>query len=205
MPDTVVIDVGNVLVEWDPRRLYRRLIPDAEERERFLSEVCTLAWNDRQDRGRPLREATAELQQRFPEQAELVSAYYARWPEMLGAEIEGTVAIVDELRSAGVPVYALTNFSAETFPIARERCAVLRRLDGVVVSGEVGMAKPDPEFFHVLVERYGIRPDASVFIDDNPGHVAAASHLGFDGVVFTNPGALRDELVARGLPIRSAA
>lgn len=198
-----MIDVGNVLIEWDPHRLYRRLIPDDEQRCRFLTEVCTLTWNDRQDRGRPLADAVRELQAEFPDYRDLIAAYYDRWPEMLGGEIEGTTAVVDELRTAGVPVYGLTNFSAETFPIARERFPVLDRLDGVVVSGEEGVAKPDAEFFAVLVDRYRIEPERSVFVDDNPGHVQAARRLGFDAVVFTDPGSLRSALVARGLPLRS--
>lgn len=205
MPDTVVFDVGNVLVEWDPRRLYRTLIPDEAERERFLTQVCSPAWNDLQDRGRPLREAAETLQAEFPQHAELIRAYYGQWSQMLGPEIAGTVELVDELRGGGVAVYGLTNFSAETFPIARARCPVLGRLHGVVVSGEVGLAKPDPEFFQVLVERFAVRPAASVFVDDNAGHVAAARRLGFDGIVFTDPARLRDELARRGLPITSRA
>lgn len=202
MQQALVVDVGNVLLEWDPHRLYRRLIPDDEERGRFLTQVCTPTWNDRQDRGRPLADAVKELQAEFPQHHDLIAAYYDRWPEMLGGEIEGTAAIVDELRSAGLPVYGLTNFSAETFPIARERFAVLDRLDGVVVSGEEGRAKPDAEFFAVLVDRYRLVPERAVFVDDNAGHVQAARRLGFDAVVFTDPGSLRSALVARGLPLR---
>src|SRR5437763_6526126 len=122
---------------------------------------------------------------------------------MLGDEISGTARIVDELRTAGVPVYGLTNFSAETFPVARRRFPVLGRLDGVVVSGEEGVAKPDREFFEVLVSRYRLVPSRTVFVDDNTGHVAAAARLGFDAIVFREPAALRTALVARGLPLSS--
>lgn len=202
MPDTLVVDVGNVLLEWDPHRLYRTLIPDDAQRHRFLTEVCSPAWNDRQDRGRPLAEGTRELQARHPEHAALIAAYYERWPEMLGEEIRGTTAIVDELRARGVPVFGLTNFSAETYPVAQARFPVLDRLDGVVVSGAEGVAKPDPEFFGLLTERYGVRPRDAVFVDDNPGHVAAAAGLGFDAVQFTGPDPLRRALRERGLPLR---
>jgi 2-haloacid dehalogenase len=205
VPDALVLDVGNVLIEWDPHRLYRSLIPEDDERARFLSEVCSPAWNDRQDRGRSLLEATRDLQARFPDHGEFIAAYYERWPEMLGDEIAGMSVIVDEVRASGRPVYGLTNFSAETFPIARERFPVLDRLDGVVVSGELGVAKPDREFFAVLCERYDVDPHQSVFVDDNPGHVEAARGIGFDALVFRDAVTLRGQLVERGFPLRSRA
>lgn len=200
-----MLDVGNVLIEWDPHRLYRSLIPDDDERARFLSEVCSPAWNDRQDRGRSLLQATRDLQARFPDHGELIAAYYERWPEMLGDEITGMSVIVGEVQASGRPVYGLTNFSAETFPIARERFPVLDRLDGVVVSGELGVAKPDREFFAVLCERYDVDPHHSVFVDDNPGHVEAARGIGFDALVFRDAVTLRGQLVERGFPLRSRA
>lgn len=197
----VVFDLGGVLIEWDPRRLYRTLIPDEAERERFLAEVCTPQWNHEQDRGRPLAEATALLQAEHPQHAALIAAFYGRWEEMLGGPIAGTVEVLRALKAEGMPLFALTNWSAELFPVARERYDFLRLFDGILVSGEEGLAKPEPEFFRLLVERFGVVPEQTVYVDDVSGHVEAGRRLGFDAVVFTSPEALRRELAARGLPV----
>ncbi len=196
---TVVFDLGGVLIDWNPRHLYRTLIDDDAEMERFLAEVCTAEWNHQQDRGRPVAEATTALQQQHPEQAELIEAYYGRWQEMLGGPIDGTVDLLRALHVDGVPLYALTNWSAETFPVAVERYGFLRLFDGIVVSGEERLAKSEPELFRVLVDRYGVVPERSVYIDDVAGHVEAARHVGFDAIVFTSPDRLRRDLAARGL------
>jgi len=167
--------------------------------EEFLATVCTSAWNDQLDRGRPFAEAVAELVERFPDQAELVTAYHERWPEMLRGSIDGTVAVLDELHGAGVPTYVLSNASAETWPYAVERFPFLGRFDGVLLSGEVGMAKPDPEIFDELCRRFGLRPESTVFIDDRAANVDAARALGFPAHHFEHAAALRAELVALGL------
>ena len=195
----VVFDLGGVLIDWDPRYLYRKLLDDEAAVEEFLATVCTPAWNAEQDRGRPFAEGVAELVERHPVHAAAITAYHERWPEMLGGAAGGTVEVLAELRAAGVPVYALTNWSAETFGIARERFEFLEWFDGVLVSGEERMIKPDPAIFRLLLDRFGLDPGATFYIDDSPANVAAADRLGFDAVRFTSPAQLRRDLEARGL------
>jgi 2-haloacid dehalogenase len=199
-PRAVVLDIGNVVVEWDPRFLYRTLFHgDDEAMERFLSDVAILEWNDHQDRGRPFAEGVRALVEGHPHHAELIEAFHRRWPETLGDVIEGTVAVVAELRRAGVPVYALSNFSAETFPIACQRAPLREWFDGIVVSGEEGVAKPDARIFEIVCERFALEPATTLFVDDSERNVAAAIAFGFDAVPFEDPEQLRRELHARGL------
>jgi 2-haloacid dehalogenase len=195
----VVFDLGGVLIDWDPRHLYRKLLADEAAVEEFLATVCTLEWNAEQDRGRPFAEGVAELVERHLAHADAITAYHERWPEMLGGAIDGTLALLAELRAAGVPVYALSNWSAETFGIARERYEFLDWFDGVVVSGEERMIKPDPALFRLFLDRFGLDPEATVFIDDSEANVTAARQLGLDAVSFTDPTQLRHDLIARGL------
>ena len=141
---SVVWDLGAVVIDWNPRYLYRTLLPDDDAVEAFLGEVCTPAWHHRHDEGRPMAEGVAELIDAFPDRADLIRAYVDRWDDMFAGQIEGSVALIDELAAAGVPQYGLTNWPAEMFPRARARFPVLGRLKGVVVSGEEGVAKPSP-------------------------------------------------------------
>ncbi|WP_241671567.1 HAD family hydrolase [Dankookia rubra] len=197
---TVVFDLGGVLVDWNPRYLYRKLFPDDEAgMERFLAEVCTSEWNLQQDAGRSWAEATAVLKEQHPEQAALIDAFHHRWPEMIAGPIDGTVAILSELRAAGTPLYALTNWSHETFPIALERFEFMSWFRGIVVSGQEKLIKPDPQIYLLLVDRHGLRPDDIVYIDDNARNAAAATALGMHGIHFTGPTALRNELISLGL------
>ncbi len=198
-PTTVIFDLGAVLIDWNPRHLYRSLIDDPDEMERFLAEIATPAWNHEQDRGRTWADAVAELVDRHPAHAELIRAYHERWPEMLGEQIHATVDILAELREAGIALYALTNWSAETWPIAVGRYPFLAWFRGIVVSGEVGAAKPEAAIYEALVDRYGVVPADSVFIDDQPANVEAARHLGFEAIRFTDAGALRNDLRTIGL------
>ena len=200
----VVFDLGGVLIDWDPRYLYRKLLPDEAAVEEFLATVCTPEWNDEQDRGRPFAEGVAELVERHPVHAAAITAYHERWTEMLGGGIAGSVELLAELRKAGVPLYALTNWSAETFGIARERYQFLEWFDGVLVSGEERMSKPDPAIFRLLLDRFGLDPRTAFYVDDSPANVAAAGELGFDAVRFTGPAQLRRNLEVRGLLARSA-
>lgn len=193
-----MFDLGGVLIDWNPRYLYRKLLAE-EEVEDFLGTVCTQAWNERQDAGRTVTEATAELVARFPEKEALVRAYYERWEEMLGGLIAGTVEVVEQLHARGVPLYALSNWSAETFHHARGRYPVLERFRGIVVSGEEKLIKPDPAFFQVLFERHGVAPDGSIFIDDVERNVETARRLGMTGIRFESPDQLRGELERLGV------
>lgn len=196
----VVFDLGGVLVDWNPRYLYRKLFDgDDAGMERFLAEVCGHDWNLAQDAGRPFAEACALLVERHPEQKHLIEAYHRRWPEMLGGPIHGTVDILRELKARATPLYALTNWSAETFSIALELYDFLHWFEGMVVSGREKLVKPDPRIYRLLLERYGIDPAAAIYIDDNPANAAAAATLGLHGIHFTAPDALRDELERLGL------
>ena len=200
----VVFDLGGVLIDWDPRYLFRKLLADEAAVEEFLATVCTPEWNAELDRGRPFAEGVAELVERHPEHAAAIAAYHERWPEMVAGDIPGTVEVLAELRAAGVPLYALTNWSAETFAITRGRFEFLEWFDGLLVSGEERVTKPDPAIFQLLLDRFGLDPTATVFVDDSEANVAAARRLGFDAIRFTGHEELRRELVARRLLPRSA-
>ena len=198
-PTAVVLDLGGVLVDWNPRHLYRRLFADEAAMERFLAEVTTPAWNLEQDRGRPFADGIASLVRDHPDQAELIEAYWRRWPEMLGEPHQDTVEVLAELRGAGVRLLALTNWSAETFPFAAPRYPFLGWFEAVIVSGDVKLVKPDPAIFQLLVERHGLEPSRTVLIDDMIANVRAAEALGFRAISFTGASALRRDLVAMGL------
>ena len=196
----VVFDLGGVLIDWDPRYLYRKLFAgDEDAMEAFLSEVCTVEWNERQDAGRSFADALTELLPRHPDKIELIEAFGRRFDEMITGEIAGSVDILAALKRAGVPRYALSNWSAETFPPQHDRFPFLAWFDGIVISGEEGVIKPDARIFRVLLERYRIAPHEAVFIDDNPANAAAAEALGIHGIHFRSPQLLRRELEALGL------
>jgi 2-haloacid dehalogenase len=193
-PDTIVFDLGNVLIGWDPRNLYRKLIADEAAMEAFLAQVCTHEWNVQQDAGRPIREAEAELIARFPAQADLIRAYYGRFMEMLSGPIAGTVTLLEALHAKGTPLYALTNWSAETFAMARPNFPFLELFRDIVVSGELGIVKPDPAIFRHLLQVVGKPAPACFFIDDNAANIASARKLGFAAHHFAAPPALHRDL-----------
>ena len=192
--DVVVFDLGGVLVDWDPRHLYRKLFDDPAAMERFLADICAPAWNSEQDAGRSWAEGTALLRARHPGHAALIDAYHHRWPEMIAGDIPGTVALLHALHAAGTPLYALTNWSAETFPVAERRFAFLRLFRGVIVSGVERLVKPDPAIYRLLESRFGLLPGRCVYVDDSPANVEAATRLGMHGVRFTTPAGLAAEL-----------
>jgi len=200
-PRIVVFDIGNVLLEWDPRHLYRKIFDDEERMELFLSNVCTVDWNLEQDRGRSWAEAVAERIALHPEWQEEIAAYDTRWLEMVPGAIAGTVAILERLREAGVPTYAITNFSAEKFLVARERFPFLRGFEDVVVSGEVGLVKPDPEIFALFLKRNGLDSGDCLFVDDVAANIATAQAAGFVAHQFTTPEAFAGVLRAHGFPV----
>ena len=197
--DTVVWDLGAVVIDWDPRYLYRRLLSDDAAVEAFLGEVCTPAWHHRHDEGRPVAQGVAELAETHPEHATLIRAYVDRWDEMFAGEIEGSAALIEALDSLRVPQFGLTNWPAEMFPRALARFPSLRVLRGVVVSGEEGVAKPSPEVFHRLLDRFGLDASSCLFVDDAPRNIDAAAALGFAVHRFTTPAAFRARLVEEGL------
>jgi 2-haloacid dehalogenase len=195
----IVFDLGGVLIDWNPRHLYRKLIEDEARMEWFLAEVCHTAWNEEQDRGRSFAAAIEEAAARHPEHRALIAAYFERWEEMMAGPIEGTVRILEELERAGHELHALTNWSAETFPFARDRFAFLDRFESILVSADIGLIKPEPAIFQLLLERIGRAPAECIYIDDNPKNAAAAAALGLDAIAFEDAERLRDGLVRRGL------
>lgn len=202
-PHTVVFDLGNVLVGWDPRALYRKLFAGREaEMEWFLANVCTSEWNLEQDRGRSFAEGVAELIAAHPEQHHAaIRAFHERWQEMLTGEIAGTLQLLEELHAAGTPLYALTNWNQETFEFARARYAFLRLFRGIVVSGEEKLIKPDAAIYRLLCSRYGVAAEGCVFVDDSLKNVEGARAVGMRGVLFVGAEALRGELRGLGFPV----
>jgi len=197
MKPIFVFDVGGVLVNWDPRHLYRKIFSSEKEMEYFLAEVCPPAWNLTLDAGRPFKEACDEKAKEFPQYAAQIEAYRTRWPEMIAGPIEGTESIVRELKEKGYALYALSNFSAETFPLTKKRFDVFNLFDGIVLSGEEKINKPDPEIYRRLLTRYGLKAEECLFIDDNLENIKAAQKLGFQTIHFTAANELRGELTRR--------
>lgn len=196
MIDTIVFDFGGVLIDWNPAYVYKERFNNDDERMNwFLSNVCTSEWNLEQDRGRTLAEGTALLKEQFPGHHEHIEAFYGQWPQMLKGEIPETVQILKELKQK-YKVYGLTNWSAETFPVALERFSFLKLFDGIVVSGDEKMIKPDKQFFQLLLNRYHLTADSCIFIDDNQKNTEAAAELGFHIVHFTSAGDLKERLIA---------
>jgi 2-haloacid dehalogenase len=198
---SVVFDIGGVLIDWNPRHLFRKVFESEEEMEWFLSNICTYEWNVRQDGGKLFSVATAELSAKYPEYSDKIALYYGRWTEMLGGEIKGTVEIFRELKSKGMPLYALSNWSHEAFPAAYERYDFMKDFDGLVVSGYEKLLKPDHAIYRVLMERFAINPAEAVYIDDNKPNAEAAGELGFHAIHFLSPDQLREELRGLGLKV----
>lgn len=200
MINTIIFDLGGVLIDWNPKHLYRKIFNDESEMDNFLNTVCTSDWNEEQDAGRTIQEATETLVRKFPEHEENIKAFYGRWEEMLGGALEGTVEIFRKMKVSGFyKIYALTNWSIETFPIAQQRYDFLNWFDGVVVSGVEKYRKPFPKFYQILLDRYNVKPEEALFIDDNLRNVKAAKELGIDSICFSNADELNDELVKRGI------
>lgn len=180
----IVFDFGGVLIDWNPVYLYANVFADKKEMDFFLENVCRYDWNLLQDAGRPLAVATAEKQAEFPEYHDQIAMYYGRWIEMLGGTFDENVRLIKPLKTK-YNVYGLTNWSAETIPLAMERYGFFAELDGIVVSGEEKTVKPHPELYRILMERYGIRPEESLFIDDSAANIQTARMLGFQTIHFT--------------------
>jgi 2-haloacid dehalogenase len=196
----VLWDVGGVLLDWDPRHLYRKLFgADVEGMEEFLANVCTMAWHAQQDLGRSIDEACAELSKQHPRQASLILAWAERNEEMVKGPVSGSAALLAEVVSTGVPCYALTNMERESFERRISLYEFFQLFDGYFVSGFEGVMKPDPRFFELALERFALTPEGTLFTDDKAENVAAAVAVGVPATVFRDAVSFRHELVARGV------
>jgi 2-haloacid dehalogenase len=193
--DTIIFDLGGVLIDWNPKYVYEHYFDSPEKHQFFFENICTSDWNEEQDAGRSIVEATQELVGKFPAWEIAIRDYYGRWTEMLKAPIPETVEIFRELKQSGrYKIYALTNWQADLFNIALVRYNFLHWFDGRVVSGEEKTRKPFPDFYQILLNRYGVNPSRALFIDDNLRNVKAAEAIGINSFHFTSPQALREYL-----------
>jgi 2-haloacid dehalogenase len=200
----LVFDIGGVLLDWNPRHLYRKLFDDEAEMERFLAEICTLEWHAAHDRGVPYEQSCAELAAAHPEYADFIWAWARRSEEMIAGPVDGTVEVLSTLRANGVPCYALTNMERETYPRRRDRYPFLTWFDGTVVSASEGLVKPDPRIFELLLDRFALNPAETAMIDDSPRNLEAARSVGMQTVRFESPDQLRRWLECAGLPVTPA-
>lgn len=198
---TVVFDVGNVLLRWDPRLVYRELIPEPERLDWFMQNVCTAAWNIEQDRGRSWADAVALLVSQHPEWEREIRAYDERWHESVPGVIADSVAVLGELKGRGDKVYAITNFSREKWAECLIRFPFLQSFDGVVVSAHERLLKPDPAIFELLLNRYDLVAGDCIFVDDSAKNIDGARGVGMQAVHFVEPIDLRSELRERGLTL----
>ncbi|MCE1237546.1 MAG: HAD family phosphatase [Hyphomicrobiales bacterium] len=201
----VVFDIGNVLIRWDPKLLYSRFFPEPAMRDWFLSEICSTSWNLEMDRGLPFAQGVAERVARHPEWAEPIRAWDERWHEMVPGAIDGTVAILESLREAGVPTFSITNFSTEKFAECLARFPFLTGFRDTVVSAHEKLVKPDPAIYRLFVERNDLDPATCLFVDDVPENVLGARSIGMKAVVFTSPSRFAADLVAHGVTAAEVA
>jgi 2-haloacid dehalogenase len=200
----IIFDLGGVLIDWNPRYVYRQIFKTEEEVEWFLLNVTTSDWNEQQDAGYPTHKATEELIAKHPEWETEIKAYYGRWLEMLGEALHDTVEVFRKLKETGkYKLYALTNWSAETFPHAKQRFEFLSWFDGIVVSGEEKLRKPFPEFYKILLDRYKLSAAETLFIDDNLRNVKAAAAIGMETIYFSDPQQFILQLNDLGIDLRS--
>jgi 2-haloacid dehalogenase len=197
--DAVVFDIGNVLLDWNPRHLYRKLFADEERMEWFLANICTPAWNLEQDRGRSFAEAVRELVGRHPEWEREIRAFDERWGETIAGEIEGSSELLSRLKNKGVALYAITNFSREKFAQTLTRFAFMREFEGIVVSAHEGLLKPDAAIYRLFLDRYRREASRCLFIDDSARNVEGARQVGMEGVLFSGAAGLVRDLEAFGI------
>ncbi len=192
---SILFDLGGVLIDWNPRYVFKHYFENVEKMEWFLEKICDSDWNEEQDAGRSLAEATNLKVAEFPEWETEIRAFYGRWEEMLGEAIEGTVDILRTVRdNPNLRLYALTNWSAETFPIAQKRFEFLQWFEGIVMSGEEKTRKPFADIYQIVIDRYGVNPQETVFIDDNLRNCQAAEAIGFNVIHFISPEDTREKL-----------
>jgi 2-haloacid dehalogenase len=199
--DTVVFDIGNVLIPWEPRWLFRKLLPDEAAVERFLDEVDFNVWNAQHDAGQSFEHGIAQQSVAFPHYQHLFKAYFDRWEESIAEPIHGTVTLARKLREAGYRTLALTNFSTETFPRAVRLNPFLNEFEGILVSGEEKLMKPDPAIYRLLCERYSVEPAKAVFIDDSLHNVEGARRIGMHALHFRSVDQLLEDLDALGVKV----
>jgi 2-haloacid dehalogenase len=195
----VIFDFGGVLIEWDPRNLYRRYFDDTQSMEQFLEEINFMEWNALQDKGRPFAKGVADLTAKFPQHADLIRAYHEHWEESIGEPITPVIEILKRVKAAGWPVYGLSNWSMETFPITRKKHRFFDLLDDYLLSGEVKLVKPDPAIFQHMLNKIGRQPGECVFIAANPANVPAAQALGIVAIQYESPKQLERELQQLGI------
>ena len=197
---SIIFDLGGVLIDWNPNYVFDKMFTDEEKKKHFFENICTPDWNEKQDAGRSLNEATEELLVKHPEWKEYIEAYYGRWEEMLGGPIKESVEIFQQLKDSGkYKIYALTNWSAETFPVALKLYDFLHWFDGRVVSGEEKMRKPYAEFYKLILDRFQLDPSKTVFIDDSLRNIKGAEEAGIHTIAFTSPAQLKEDLKKMGL------
>ena len=200
----VVFDLGAVVIDWNPMHLYRKIFAGDEAKARdFLEKVCTPAWNERQDAGRDLREATAERVAMFPQWEREIRAYYGRWIEMIGGPIPGTADLMQDIKASGLHLFALSNWHSETFSRVRHQFKELDLFEHIVLSGEYGCIKPQASFYQIALDCYGIPAENLVFVDDNPRNVEGAAQVGIPSLLFTGADKLREDLIELGLRLPS--
>lgn len=193
--NTIIFDLGGVLIDWNPMYVYKDYFESEEKRDYFFAHICTSEWNEEQDAGRSIVEATQTLITQFPDWEQPIRDYYGRWTEMLNGPIHEAVALFRKLKELNkYKMYALTNWQADLFNIALVRYSFLHWFDGRVVSGEEKMRKPFPEFYQVLLDRYNVKPEEALFIDDNLRNVKAAEQLGIPSIHFRSPQQLLESL-----------
>jgi len=200
--ETIIFDLGGVLIDWNPRYLYRKLFEDESKVEWFLTNVCDMDWNEAQDGGRTFADGNKEVLTKYPEYEKEILAYFDRWEEMLGGVNQGVVGILQSLRdNPKYRIYALTNWSAETFPIALERFDFLKWFEGILVSGKVNLKKPDPAIYSMILKRYQITAEHALFIDDSQRNIDASNKFGLPAIKFENAEKLKFDLTELGIEV----
>jgi len=199
MKKTIVFDLGGVLIDWNRRHLYEKIFSDPDEMDYFLREVCSLEWNSQMDVDKSFLDAIDELVPKYPQYEEQIRAYFPRWEEMIGGVFQGTVNILRELKGGGYSLAALSNWSSETFPLVKDQYEFLSWFCPLVISGQIGYKKPDPEPFQILLHELKLDAGDCVFIDDMEDNIQEARRQGFDVIKFSSPEQLRADLVDLGL------
>jgi 2-haloacid dehalogenase len=199
--DAVVFDLGGVLIDWDPRYVYRPLFDNPADMEEFLGSVCTPDWHRAHDLGADIRQSCEQLARRYPEHRDMIMVWAERGEQMAAGQFDDTVQVLGNVKAAGVRCYALSNMEPDAFRVRRARFPFMDWFDAYVISGLEGVAKPDRRIFEILLRRHGLRPQACVFIDDQARNVAAARELGLVGLHFSSAARLRQDLSDLGLPV----